>query len=144
MISFQAAGSGIATVVVDTAHWSTIQHCVFREADMAINGRSTEASLRGLTIRRNTFMGEAADVDCCVRMADCESLHIDKCSFLMAKPTAGSLDAYISFAGATDSGMASDCYFAHTSKTIAHFVSGIAGEFLLVNCKGQDEEIIAT
>ena len=120
---FQSAGSVEATIQVDTAHWVTIQHCTFREADMAINGRSTEAAIRGLTIRDCDFWGAAADVDNDIRIGDCKSIQIDKCRFLHSEPTAGSLDIYISFVGTSCSGIVSHCAFSSTSATIANVIT---------------------
>lgn len=140
---FQAAGSGIGTITLNTAHWATIQHCYFRESDMAIRIQSIEALVKAPTIKDCTFSGAAADVDCCIKMGDVKNLLIDECRFLMAKPTAGSLDIYILMNGTAGSGMVNNCRFAHITKTVSHIIT-IVGQVLLCNCRAEDEELISS
>ncbi len=134
---FQSAGSGLATIHIDTAHWATIQHCIFREADMAINLLSTEAAIRGAVIRDCDFWGNAADVSNDIRVGDCKNLLIDKCKFLHALPTGAAPLIYINFVGAAAVGIISNCMFSTTDADEANAVN-LAGSVIMANCYGTD------
>ena len=140
---FQSAGSGMGTITLNTAHWATIQHCYFRESDMAIRIQSIEALVKAPTIKDCTFSGAAADIDVCIMMGDVKNLLIDECTFLSAKPTAGTKDIYIYMSGTVGSGIVSNCRFSHVTKTITHVIT-IVGQVLLVNCRAEDDEVIST
>lgn len=115
---FKAVGQAVGTIDLHTIHWSTIQHCTFRESGVAINLASTYAITRGNVVRDCTFMGVVGEWSNDIRIGDCKSLEIDNCRFLHAVPTGGAPNKYIVPVGTTASGLVSNCYFGVDTVTI--------------------------
>lgn len=120
---FKAVGQAIGTIELHTIHWSTIQHCTFRESGTAINFASTYAITRGNVVRDCTFMGVASEWSNDIRIGDCKSLEIDNCRFLHAVPTGGAPNKYVVPVGTTASGLVSNCFFAVDTATVGDCIT---------------------
>ncbi len=117
---FKATGGSTGTINLISTHWSTIQHCIFREAGMAINLSSGLVKINGPVIRDCTFTGVASDWSVDIRVGDVKGIEIDSCRFLHATPTGGR-NIYIDNVGTAVSGIMSNLYFADTSATASNY-----------------------
>ncbi len=105
---FKTTSVAKGTIELHTIHWSTVQHCIFREAGMAINFASTYAATNGNTVSDCTFMGVASAWAEDIRVGDCKSLLIDNNRFLHAIPSGGGANKYVACVGTAGSGMVSN------------------------------------
>ncbi len=131
------------SVHLSSINWATIQHCIFREGGIGIKLGSSVAATRDPIIRDCDFWGLPGDWDADILVGDVSNLLIDDCRFPHAVPTGGARDIYIHMEGTAGTGMISNCTFSQTTKTVSH-VATVVGSVLLINCRGKDDEVIAT
>jgi len=117
---FKATATAIGTINLRTIHWATIQHCIFREAGVAIHHQSDQAAVQGIVIRDCDFIGAAATWMSDIRIGDCKNLVIDNCRFQHALPSGGAPNVYVSMVGTSGTGMVSNCNFSSTEQGVTN------------------------
>jgi len=130
---FIGAAVATGTIHLVTTHWTTIQHCYFREGGVAIHHNSAIAAVRNIVIRDCDFVGAAATWMHDIRVGGVSNMVIDNCRFAHAIPTAGTPNFYIYMTGTTGTGMISNCTFANAAGTIATNME-LKGTVLNSNC----------
>jgi hypothetical protein len=130
---FLGADVATGTIHLVTTHWTTIQHCYFREGGVAIHHNSAVAAVRNIVIRDCDFVGAAATWGQDIRLGAVSNMVIDNCRFAHAQPTAGSRKFFIDMMGTSGTGMISNCNFAVAAGTIAG-VMELKGTVLNSNC----------
>ena len=130
---FLGADSTVGTIHLVTTHWTTIQHCYFREGGVAIHHNSAVAAVRNIVIRDCDFVGAAATWGQDIRLGGVSNMLIDNCRFAHAQPTAGDRKFFIDMMGTVGTGMISNCNFAVATGTIAG-VMELKGTVLNSNC----------
>lgn len=128
------------TIYLNTIHWSTIQHCTFREAGMAIYLKSQYAIIKEPTIKDCTFTGVASEWSEDIRLGDVKGISIDNCRFLHPPPSGGVNKGYIDCPGAIASGLISNCYFSYEGTTLSSVITK-KDVLLQAHCWG-DESVI--
>jgi hypothetical protein len=136
---FKAVNGGYGTIHTITTHWTTIQHCYFKESGCAISHTALIADARNPTIRDCDFVGSAAQWDADINIGGATGLIIDNCRFHHPVGTGGSLNIYIHCGGTTgaNTGMISNCNFSKSTVTVAHCITLVTG-ILNSHCYGSD------
>ncbi len=137
---FISTGSAIGTINIDSCHWSTIQHCIFREGGVAIALGSALQAIRSPIIRDCDFWGAPSTWSSDIRVSDVANLIIDNCRFMHALPTGGAPNVYIVMVGTAGTGIISNCNISAASETIATNFT-LVGTTLLSNTRGSKEII---
>lgn len=130
------------TIQLGTIHWATIQHCLFKEAGVAIHLLADQATIETTTIRDCDFVGAASTWSEDIRIGNVKNLTITDCRFAHAQPSGGPHGAnlYIDMVGTVGSGMVSNCTFAHNSDTLSDFMV-LQGSVLNAHCWGNGQII---
>ena len=139
---YLGATSSVGSIHLVTTHWTTIQHCYFKEAGVAIHHNSAVAEVRYPIIRDCDFVGLPATWGQDIRLGAMDGLLIDNCRFNHAQPTAGARKVYIDCLDATATGMISNCTFAVDSAEITTLCN-LGGTILNSNCFGADTTLTA-
>ena len=130
---FIGADVATGTIHLVTTHWTTIQHCYFKEAGVAIHHNSAVAAVRNIVIRDCDFVGAAATWMHDIRVGGVLNMLIDNCRFAHALPTAGTPNFYIYMTGTSGTGMISNCTFASAASNIVTTME-LKGTVLNSNC----------
>lgn len=137
---FKAADGVFGTINLVSIHWTTIQHCIFREAGIAINMTSQHAKVNHPVVRDCTFTGLASEWSSDIRIGDVKGLEIDDCRFTHKPPSGGTNSGYIFCAGSVASGLISNCYFAYTGNTESSVMT-IVNNLKYAHCWGDEDYI---
>lgn len=131
------------SIDVDSSHWLTVQHCIFREGGCGIVLGSALQTIRSPIIRDCDFWGAPSTWNADILIGDVANLIIDGCRFMHAVPTGGSaspLNRYVYMVGGTGTGIISNCNISAGSENIASNFT-LVGTVLLSNTYGSQEVI---
>ena len=137
---FLGASSSVGSIHLVTTHWTTIQHCYFKECGVAIHHNSAVAAVRNIVIKDCDFVGAAGDWGQDIRLGDVIEMVIDSCRFAHAQPTAGTRKMYIDMLGTGGTGMISNCRFGVAATTQAT-VANLKGTVLMSDAFGSPAAI---
>ena len=130
---FQGADVSSGSINLQTTHWVTIEHCLFKECGVAISLGSPIAATRAATIRNCDFIGVNTTWSQPIRLGACTGLIIDKCNFAFNIPTGGTRNFYIDQLGTSGDGIVSNCNFADTEQGVTVLMT-LVGTTLQSNC----------
>jgi len=137
---YLGASSSVGSIHLVTTHWTTIQHCYFKECGVAIHHNSAVAAVRNIVIKDCDFVGAAGDWGQDIRLGDVTEMVIDSCRFAHAQPTAGTRKMYIDMLGTGGTGMISNCRFGVAATTQAT-VANLKGTVLMSDAFGSPAAI---
>jgi len=143
-----AAAASIAqhTLRLDSTQGVLVEDCLFQDCRIGISILSSAAAAQGITVRKNSFRGLAANIAVDILAADVTGLEITDNHFLHALPSRGvvggaTYDKYFFTNGASCTGgisgnsFATDTATEATNLTIGAMIMGVnyvAGAFMAV------------